>query len=57
MRCMNWDPGTSKWGDWAPEGGCPEWVEVDESVTRVLCHRCTARTVTQEGEYKPYLKG
>jgi hypothetical protein len=56
MKCMNLDPSRSKWGDWAPEGGCPEEVEVSDYVTRVLCHKCTARTVTQDGEYRPHLK-
>lgn len=56
LKCMNWNPETSKWGDWAPEEGCREMVEVDEEVEKVLCWRCTGRTTTMNGEYRPWLK-
>lgn len=43
---MNWDPETSKWGEYAPdETGCREIVEVDSKTEKVLCWRCTARSV------------
>ena len=45
LLCMNSDPETSKWGDYAPLGGCNIVVEVDERTERVLCHKCTMRTV------------
>jgi len=56
LKCMNWNPETSKWGDWAPDGGCREKVEVDSEVAKVLCWRCTSRTTTMNGEYRPHLK-
>lgn len=56
LKCMNSNPDTSKWGDWAPEGGCRETVEVDENVSKVLCWRCTSRTTTMNGEYRKDLK-
>jgi hypothetical protein len=44
MLCMNSDPENSKWGLWAPPGGCDNIVKnVDQEVTRVLCSRCTMR--------------
>jgi hypothetical protein len=56
LKCMNSKPDQSKWGDWAPDGGCKEKVEVDESVAKVLCWRCTSRTTTMPGDYQPDLK-
>jgi len=49
LKCMNSNPETSKWGDWAPEGGCDEVVLVDEDVAKVLCWRCTSRSVNEPG--------
>jgi len=47
LKCMNWDPETSKWGEYAPdENGCREIVEVDSKTEKVLCWRCTSRSVT-----------
>lgn len=44
MKCMNHDPETSKWGEYAPPGGCDEVVMVDQRTTKVLCWRCTLRS-------------
>lgn len=44
MKCMNHDPENSKWGDYAPAGGCDELVNVDAQVEKVLCWRCTMAT-------------
>lgn len=44
MLCMNSDPENSKWGDYAPRGGCTEKVMVDGNVTNVLCAKCTMAT-------------
>jgi len=41
---MNHDPENSKWGEYAPPGGCDMVVEVDERTTKVLCWRCTNKT-------------
>lgn len=49
LKCMNHNPEKSKWGEWAPEGGCDEVVEVDSEVSKVLCWRCTSRTVNEPG--------
>lgn len=47
LKCMNHDPENSKWGEYAPDmEGCDEIVEVDEKTTKVLCWRCTSRSVT-----------
>ena len=56
LKCMNSNPDRSKWGDWAPEGGCDMVVEVDENVNKILCWKCTQRTVNETGEYRPHLK-
>jgi len=48
MLCMNSDPENSKWGDYAPAGGCKEKVKVDQTVTKVLCWRCTSRTTNMK---------
>lgn len=53
---MNSNPEKSKWGDWAPEGGCKNSVEVGVDVAKVLCSDCTQRTVNEHGEYRPHLK-
>jgi len=45
LACMNSNPETSKWWKYAPIGGCDEIVEVDSKTDKVLCHRCTMRSV------------
>jgi len=45
LKCVNHDPENSKWGDYAPVGGCDMIVEVDYRTDRVLCHKCTMRSV------------
>ncbi len=44
MKCMNSNPDESKWGQFAPSGGCDEIVMVDSNVSKVLCSYCTMRT-------------
>lgn len=45
MLCMNSDPETSKWGIYAPPGGCDIVVEnVDSNTVKVLCSSCTMRS-------------
>ena len=45
LLCMNSNPDESKWGMYAPPGGCDEIVHnVDESTTKVLCWKCTSRS-------------
>ena len=48
MKCMNHDPENSKWGEYAPLGGCDEVVSVDQKTDRVLCWRCTSRSVNMD---------
>lgn len=44
MLCMNSNPEESKWGRFAPEGGCDEVVRnVDTDAKSVLCWKCTSR--------------
>ena len=45
LKCQNSDPETSKYWKYAPHGGCDEVVEVDVKTDRVLCHKCTMRSV------------
>lgn len=45
LKCMNHDPATSKYGEFAPPGGCRVEVEVDSNCAKVLCSACTSRTV------------
>ena len=45
LKCMNHDPETSKWGQYAPRGGCDMIVSVDEKTDKVLCWRCTSSSV------------
>lgn len=45
IKCMNHDPENSKWGQYAPAGGCNEVMEVGEEVDRALCWRCTSNSV------------
>jgi len=47
VKCMNSDPMKSKWGNWAPVGGCTEVIEVDENCARALCWRCTNRVMSR----------
>ena len=44
LKCMNHDPENSKWGMYAPRGGCDEVVTVDGNTDKVLCWRCTSAT-------------
>jgi len=47
LKCMNHDPEKSKWGEYAPESGeCDEVVIVDINTDKVLCFRCTSRSVS-----------
>ena len=47
IKCMNYDPENSKWGEYAPSlNGCDEMVEVPVETTRVLCWRCTMRSTS-----------
>lgn len=45
VKCMNHDPENSKWGQYAPEGGCTETLLIDGRSDRGLCWRCTQRSV------------
>lgn len=45
VKCMNSVPSESKWGSWAPVGGCDVVIEVDENCARALCWRCTNRVM------------
>ena len=55
VKCMNHDPENSKWGQYAPEGGCQETMFIDEGSTRGLCWRCTQRSVNNvRGENATY---
>lgn len=56
LKCMNSQPETSKWGDWAPENGCNNSVEVGDNVAKVLCSECTQRTVNEFGEIRNFKK-
>jgi len=50
LLCMNSDPENSKWGEYAPPGGCNEIVKnVDASTTYALCWKCTSRSAS--GQY------
>jgi len=45
IKCMNHDPETSKWGEYAPSlEGCDNIVEVPVETTKVLCYQCTSRS-------------
>lgn len=48
VRCMNHEPQDSKYGDWAPRGGCDEWVEIDGQSVKGLCWRCTNRAANND---------
>lgn len=45
VRCMNNTPEDSKYGAWAPTGGCKAWVEIDQDSVKGLCKSCTSRAV------------
>lgn len=52
IKCMNRNPLKSKWGDWAPDGGCKNEGVVGVNVTGWLCSSCTMRTTTDPGEIR-----
>ena len=56
LKCMNSQPETSKWGDWAPVDGCKNSVEVGQDVAKVLCSDCTQQTVNVIGEIRKFKK-
>jgi hypothetical protein len=45
VKCMNHDPINSKWGQYAPDGGCQEKMWIDERSTNGLCASCVQRSV------------
>lgn len=45
VKCMNHEPATSKYGEFAPLGGCEETIEIDSKSVRGLCATCTQRVV------------
>lgn len=45
LKCMNHEPATSKYGEFAPIGGCDVEIEVDSKTAKVLCSTCTQRVV------------
>ena len=45
LACMNSNPDESKWGQYAPPGGCDEIVHnVDANTVKVLCWKCTSKS-------------
>jgi hypothetical protein len=48
VKCMNHDPENSKWGEYAPEGGCKELMWIDIRSDRGLCWRCTSNSVNMK---------
>lgn len=53
MLCMNADPGNSKWGIYAPSGGCDVVVKnVDSNTVKVLCNKCAIRAADNNITYK-----
>lgn len=49
---MNSDPENSKWGMYAPPGGCDEVVKgVDGDAVKVLCYKCTMRAADGRREF------
>jgi len=48
VKCMNHDPENSKWGEYAPEGGCQETMWIDENSSKGLCWRCTQASVNMK---------
>ena len=51
VNCMNHDPETSKWGQFAPKGGCDELLQIDQTSDRGLCSRCTSRSVSNMNNF------
>jgi len=51
VKCMNHDPENSKWGQYAPDGGCDETMYIDQNSDRGLCFRCTSRSVSNITDY------
>lgn len=45
VKCMNNEPATSKYSEFAPLGGCDESIEIDSKSVRGLCSDCTQRVV------------
>jgi len=45
VKCMNNEPSTSKYGEFAPVGGCDATIEIDAKSVRGLCSDCTQRVV------------
>lgn len=44
LKCMNSNPETSKWGLYAPIGGCDEIIHNVSTDTKwALCYKCTMR--------------
>lgn len=53
MLCMNSDPENSKWGIYAPPGGCDVVVKnVDGNTAKVLCSYCTMRAADNRRTYE-----
>lgn len=53
MLCMNSDPENSKYGIYAPPGGCDVVVKnVDGNTAKVLCNYCTMRSADNRRTYK-----
>lgn len=47
MICQNSEPEHSKYPEWGPTvGRCDNWEEVGKDTTRVLCGKCTSRSVS-----------
>jgi len=45
---MNHEPATSKYGSFAPRGGCNETIETDSNIAKALCSGCTQRVVNMK---------
>ena len=45
MICQNSEPNKSKWGEFAPPGGCTNFEIVGNNTTSVLCSNCTTETL------------
>ena len=53
VLCMNSDPESSKWGIYAPSGGCTEIIKnVDPDAAKVLCWRCTLNSTNANAKVK-----
>jgi len=48
LKCMNHEPATSKYGSFAPRGGCNETIETDSNTVKALCSGCTQRVVNMK---------